>query len=173
MGPWTWHWGTGASTAMQLYPFLGPVSLSMKGGGWGRGLLRAPARPDASPRITRVSMSKAIHQAPAHAGTDFSPQPRQTCAPLSWAPPGMSPGSPTCLIDNDRAYVRRRECLHDRVGLFQGMPYIHPGYFRGPAGPGGRRAGAPGRSGYGHVLGQQMPLILCSDLTGRAAGGLT
>ena len=85
----------------------------------------------------------------------------------------MSPGSPTCLIDNDHAYVRGRECLHDRVGLFQRMPYIHQGSFRGPAGPGRRRAGAPGRSGYGHVLGQHMPPLLCSDLKGRVADGLT
>lgn len=78
---------------MQLYPFLGSVSLSMKGGGWGRGLPRAPARPDASPRITRVSMTKAIHQAPAHAGTDFSPQPRETCT-AELGPPRNEPREP-------------------------------------------------------------------------------
>lgn len=55
--------------------------------------------------------------------------------------------------------------------LFQEMPHIHQGYFREPAGPGSRRQGAFGRSGYGHVREQHMPSLLSSDLMGRVADG--
>ena len=48
VGPWAWHWGAGAPNyPCSSTPCLGSVSLSVKGGGWGRGLPRAPAHPNA------------------------------------------------------------------------------------------------------------------------------